>query len=102
MVLWEVRSYPRALARERDRLLALTGLQDAYGPVAWRWRAPRRVRALYRLGELAPARDDGAPARAARGGPGRARRPGAAFPPGCPPPGVPQGPPSRRRRMWMR
>ncbi len=58
MVLWEVRSYPRALARERDRLLALTGLQDAYGPLAWRWRAPRRVRALYRLGELAPARGE--------------------------------------------
>ena len=31
MVLWEIRSYPDALRRERDRLLALTGLQDAYG-----------------------------------------------------------------------
>jgi hypothetical protein len=55
MILWEIRSYPDALARERARLLALTGLQDAYGPLAWRWKAPRRVRALYRLGELAPA-----------------------------------------------
>jgi Protein of unknown function (DUF2637) len=55
MVLWEIRSYPDALNRERDRLLALTDLQDTYGPVAWRWRAPRRIRALYRLGELAPA-----------------------------------------------
>lgn len=55
MVLWEIRSYPAALGRERDRLLALTGLQDTYGPLAWRWAAPRRVRALYRLGELAPA-----------------------------------------------
>jgi uncharacterized protein DUF2637 len=55
MVLWEIRSYPDALRRERDRLLALTDLQDAYGRHAWRWRAPRRVRALYRLGELAPA-----------------------------------------------
>ena len=55
MVLWEIRSYPDALRRERDRLLALTELQDAYGRHAWRWRAPRRVRALYRLGELAPA-----------------------------------------------
>ena len=52
MVLWEIRSYPDALARERARLLALTGLQDTYGVLAWRWRAPRRVRALYRLGEL--------------------------------------------------
>jgi hypothetical protein len=55
MVLWEVRSYPDALRRERDRLLALTELQDTYGRLAWRWRAPRRIRALYRLGELAPA-----------------------------------------------
>jgi len=55
MVLWEIRSYPDALRRERDRLLALTDLQDAYGRHAWRWRAPRRTRALYRLGELAPA-----------------------------------------------
>jgi hypothetical protein len=51
MVLWEIRSYPAALKRERARVLALTGLQDAYGVLAWRWRAPRRVRALYRLGE---------------------------------------------------
>jgi hypothetical protein len=55
MVLWEIRSYPDALRRERDRLLALTELQDAYGRNAWRWRAPRRLRVLYRLGELAPA-----------------------------------------------
>jgi hypothetical protein len=61
MVLWEIRSYPDALNRERDRLLALTGLQDTYGPLAWRWRAPRRVRALYRLGELAPASATGQP-----------------------------------------
>ncbi|MEQ4209895.1 DUF2637 domain-containing protein [Actinopolymorpha sp. B9G3] len=54
MVLWEVRSYPDALARERDRLLAKTRLQDTYGSVSWRWKAPRRARALYRLGELAP------------------------------------------------
>jgi hypothetical protein len=38
MVLWEIRSYPDALNRERARLLALTGLQDTYGAVAWRWR----------------------------------------------------------------
>ncbi len=52
MVLWEIRSYPAALERERARVLALTGLQDRYGVLAWRWRAPRRVRALYRLGDL--------------------------------------------------
>jgi hypothetical protein len=69
MVLWEVRSYPLALSRERARILARTGLQDAYGGLSWRWRAPRRARALYRLGELTPdalaasgaAGDDGGP-----------------------------------------
>jgi hypothetical protein len=57
MVLWETRSYPDALRRERDRLLARTALQDRYGHLAWRWKAPRRDRALYRLGELTPAGD---------------------------------------------
>ena len=55
MVLWETPSYPEALHRERDRVLARTDLQDRWGPLAWRWRAPRRARALYRLGDLAPA-----------------------------------------------
>jgi hypothetical protein len=66
MVLWEIRSYKEALVREKTRQLALTELQDRYGhirvfgrtwrlPIAWRWRAPRRERALYRLGELTPA-----------------------------------------------
>lgn len=53
MVLWEERSYPSALVRERERVLAKTDLQDRYG-VLWRIKAPRRARALYRLGELAP------------------------------------------------
>jgi hypothetical protein len=55
MVLWETRSYSEALRRERARLLARTELQDRWGTVVWRWRAPRRERALYRLGDLAPA-----------------------------------------------
>jgi hypothetical protein len=55
MVLWETTSYPAALRRERDRVLTRTELQDRWRPVVWRWRAPRRQRALYRLGELAPA-----------------------------------------------
>lgn len=54
MVLWEIRSYPDALGRERARILAKTDLQDRYGAL-WRWKATRRERALYRLGELAPA-----------------------------------------------
>ena len=65
MVLWETPSYPEALRRERDRVLARTDLQDQWGPLAWRWRAPRRARALYRLGDLAPAgalADDPTPA----------------------------------------
>ncbi|GAA3443278.1 DUF2637 domain-containing protein [Planomonospora venezuelensis] len=54
MVLWEIRSYPLALGRERDRVLAKTDLQDRYGRL-WRWKATRRERALYKLGELVPA-----------------------------------------------
>lgn len=53
MILWEVRSYPLALERERDRVLAKTDLQDQYGRL-WRFKATRRERALFRLGELAP------------------------------------------------
>jgi hypothetical protein len=53
MVLWEERSYPVALEREKTRLLTKTELQDAYG-LWWRWRAPRRQRALYRLGAVTP------------------------------------------------
>src|SRR4029453_3006271 len=55
MVLWETRSYSDALRRERDRVLACTDLQGRGGRWAWRWRAPRRARVLYRLGELVPA-----------------------------------------------
>lgn len=54
MILWNTTSYPEALLAERDRILARTELQDAYGGITWRWRAPRRLRALYRLGALAP------------------------------------------------
>jgi hypothetical protein len=61
MVLWEIRSYPTALDREKSRLLALTDLQDGYGRLTWRWRAPRRARALYRLGELTPTTPATAP-----------------------------------------
>jgi hypothetical protein len=57
MVLWEVRSYPKALKRERRRLYATAHMRDAYG-LAWRWRAPRRERVAHRLGELdVPGRD---------------------------------------------
>ncbi|WP_171075117.1 DUF2637 domain-containing protein [Nonomuraea basaltis] len=38
MVLWEIRSYPAALGRERDRVLAKTDLQDQHGRL-WRWKA---------------------------------------------------------------
>ncbi|MFC0039586.1 DUF2637 domain-containing protein [Actinomadura rayongensis] len=54
MNLWEIRSYTEALRHERDRILARTDLQDTFGAIAWRWKAPRRARVLYRLGELAP------------------------------------------------
>lgn len=55
MVLWELRSYTDALTRERARVLTLTDLKDAHGAIAWRWKAPRRVKAMYKLGELTPA-----------------------------------------------
>lgn len=54
MVLWEIRSYPLALYRERDRVLARTDLQDRYGRL-WRFKATRREKAMYRLGELVPS-----------------------------------------------
>ena len=58
MVLWETRSYTEALTRERARLLARCELADTHGGLAWRWRAPRRDRVLYRLGDLAPEEFD--------------------------------------------
>lgn len=54
MVLWEIRSLSAALERERERALALSAMQDRYGVLAWRWRAPRSERALFRLGLHAP------------------------------------------------
>ncbi|GAA1727972.1 DUF2637 domain-containing protein [Nonomuraea bangladeshensis] len=60
MVLWEVRSYPEALHRERERILAKTDLQDRYGRL-WQFKATRRERAMYKLGELAPVGAQTAP-----------------------------------------
>ncbi|WP_021593490.1 DUF2637 domain-containing protein [Actinomadura welshii] len=101
MVLWEIRSYPDALSRERARLLALTDLQDTYGRWAWRRRAPRRVRALYRLGELATAEDTGTPsaARSDEDGPaaGPVDRPALESGPSTPPIPGPSAAPSRTR-----
>ncbi|MFF6976248.1 DUF2637 domain-containing protein [Streptomyces sp. NPDC008343] len=59
MTLWEVTSYRRALACERERLLARADLHERYG-WKWRWKTPRRERVMLRTGELAPA-GDGAP-----------------------------------------
>jgi hypothetical protein len=56
MVLWEMTDYATALRRERDRQLARCDLVDRYGRLSWRWKAPRRARVLYRLGDLAPTR----------------------------------------------
>ncbi|MFI7272639.1 DUF2637 domain-containing protein [Streptomyces sp. NPDC049879] len=54
MVLWETTDYREALARERQRVLVRAELRERYGRT-WRRRAPRRTRALLRLGELSPA-----------------------------------------------
>ncbi|WP_155055679.1 DUF2637 domain-containing protein [Streptomyces blattellae] len=57
MTLWEVTSYSRALACERERLLARADLHERYG-WKWRWKTPRRERVMLRTGELTPAGDD--------------------------------------------
>ncbi|TDC76439.1 DUF2637 domain-containing protein, partial [Actinomadura sp. 7K507] len=109
MVLWEIRSYPDALARERARVLALTDLQDTYGRWAWRRRAPRRVRALYRLGDLAEGTPSTGPAAQVTAvpsaGPGMdgpsvapVDRPALESGPSTPPAGGPSTAPSRTRK----
>ena len=50
MILQEERSYERANARWWARKEAKWDLQDTYGPLLWRVRAPRRARGLYRWG----------------------------------------------------
>ncbi|MFB4302640.1 DUF2637 domain-containing protein [Actinomadura sp. NTSP31] len=98
MVLWEIRSYADALGRERARVLALTDLQDTYGRWAWRRRAPRRVRALYRLGELAPAPLAAVPSAAPvadRPGPAEGDRPALESGPSIPPTAGPSNAQSR-------
>ncbi|KUL80726.1 hypothetical protein ADL34_00810 [Streptomyces sp. NRRL WC-3605] len=55
MTLWEVTSYTRALALERERLLSRADLHERYGVIAWRWKTPRRERVMLRMGELTPA-----------------------------------------------
>lgn len=52
MILQEERSYERANARWWERKQAKWDLQDTYGPLLWRVRAPRRARGLYRWGHL--------------------------------------------------
>ncbi|QXJ22521.1 DUF2637 domain-containing protein [Actinomadura graeca] len=105
MVLWEIRSYPDALTRERARVLALMDLQDTYGRWTWRRHAPRRVRALYRLGELLPAADPACAVESPSGGPGAdgpslpaADRPALESGPSAAPAAGPSTPPSRTSR----
>ncbi|WP_405571534.1 DUF2637 domain-containing protein [Streptomyces sp. NBC_01167] len=61
MTLWEVTSYSRALALERERQLARADLRERFG---WKWRTktPRRERVMLRMGDLAPAIEGDAPA----------------------------------------
>jgi hypothetical protein len=61
MTLWEITSYADALARERDRQLARADLRTLHGR-RWRSKTDRRTRVLLKLGELAPAGNDPAPA----------------------------------------
>lgn len=52
MILQEERSYERANHRWWARKQAKWELQDTYGTILWRIRAPRRARGLYRWGHL--------------------------------------------------
>ncbi|WP_427166607.1 DUF2637 domain-containing protein [Streptomyces sp. C1-1] len=61
MTLWEVTSYSEALAREKERQLARADLRERYGR-KWRTKTPRRERVMLRMGDLAPAADQEAPA----------------------------------------
>lgn len=60
MTLWEITSYPDALARERERQLARADLREQYGR-RWRSQTDRRTRVLLKLGELTPAGTDPEP-----------------------------------------
>jgi hypothetical protein len=67
MILWHVTSYRAGLDLERERLLAVSRLQQQYGRWQWHWRAPLADRLALRLaipvtvasasaaGELEPA-----------------------------------------------
>ncbi|MEU8642048.1 DUF2637 domain-containing protein [Streptomyces sp. NPDC048674] len=61
MTLWEVTSYSEALTREKERQLARADLRERYGR-KWRSKTPRRERVMLRMGELAPASEQEAPA----------------------------------------
>ncbi|ADD45873.1 DUF2637 domain-containing protein [Stackebrandtia nassauensis] len=51
MRLWNITSYPQALADEKQRLLAKTAMMCRYGN-AWRKEAPAMLRARYRMRTL--------------------------------------------------
>ncbi|MGH9209866.1 MAG: DUF2637 domain-containing protein [Acidimicrobiales bacterium] len=85
MRLWEIHDLTEGRRRDREQDLARAALKDRYGPLVWRWRAPRRERVLHRHGALAPtalsAGDDGSVASLTRGAsssPVPARRRGSA------------------------
>ncbi|MDV7215242.1 DUF2637 domain-containing protein [Streptomyces prunicolor] len=63
MTLWEITSYSEALAREKERQLARADLREQHGR-QWRTKTPRRERVMLRMGDLAPATEDTASARA--------------------------------------
>ncbi|MFF1652893.1 DUF2637 domain-containing protein [Streptomyces sp. NPDC058255] len=68
MTLWEVTSYTAALVLEKERQLARADLREEHG---WRWRSktPRRERVMLRMGDLAPATEQGTPAPLPEGNP---------------------------------
>lgn len=49
MILWQITSYPQALALEHQRLRAIARLQESYGRFLWRWKAPLSERLALRF-----------------------------------------------------
>jgi hypothetical protein len=55
MRLWEITDLAEAHRRSEHQDLARAALQDSYGPLKWRWQAPRRDRVRFRYGHLSAA-----------------------------------------------
>ena len=62
MILQDERSFDAAYTRWWSRKQAKWQLQDQYGTLLWRLKAPRHLRGRYRYGHLTPSTDGAGPA----------------------------------------